>query len=36
MQHEVFSLEGLPQLPQMLSIGDLMAKSDEKSAYDGL
>jgi len=31
-----FSLEGLPQIPHMLVKGDLIASTDEKSAYDGL
>jgi hypothetical protein len=36
MSPNPFSLEGLPQIPHMLSQGDLIASTDEKSAYDGL
>ncbi len=36
MNHIPFSLETLSVIPNILSKGDLMAASDEKSAYDGL
>lgn len=36
MSSETFHLENLSLIPGLISEGDLMASSDEKSAYDGL
>jgi hypothetical protein len=36
MKHIPFSLEGAPLIPALLEKGDLMASSDEKSAYLGV